>query len=87
MLGGHRYGNGSQGQCHHPRKLVFRWSIAALGGRGFRQTIFTRHAPSIMKKIYDFDAEFKELLKIAGVKPLDSRSRAIDVIEKIIAEE
>ena len=61
-------------------------SFAGLGGRGFRQTIFTRHAPSIMNKMSQFDAEFHELLETAGVKPLDSRSKAIEVIEKKIAE-
>ena len=61
-------------------------SLTGSAGKGYRQTIFTRHAPTIMEKFGDFDAEFDELLASAGVKHVDSRGWAIGVIEKIVAE-
>src|ERR1043166_2734031 len=61
-------------------------SLAGSGGRGYRQTIFTRHAPTIMEKLGNFDAEFDELLGAAGVKHVDSRRWAIEMLEKAIAE-
>jgi hypothetical protein len=59
-------------------------SLAGSGGKGYRQTIFTRHAPTIMEKIDNFDAEFDELLAAAGVKPIDSRKAAINILDKEI---
>jgi hypothetical protein len=61
-------------------------SIAGSGGSGYRQTIFTRHAPTIMEKLRNFDDEFDELLGAVRVKPVDSRRWAIEVIEKTIAD-
>jgi hypothetical protein len=60
-------------------------SLAGSGGRGYRQTIFTRHAPSVIKKLGNFDAEFDELLAASGVSQIDSRRAAIAVLERTIA--
>jgi hypothetical protein len=61
-------------------------SVSARVGKGFRQTIFTRHAPSINKKIADFDSEFDEYLEDLKWKAETSRLSAIEAIEKIVAE-
>jgi hypothetical protein len=61
-------------------------SLAGEGGRGYRQTVFTRHAPTVMEKLDTFDAEFDELLSAVNVKPEESRRWAIGIIEHIIGE-
>jgi hypothetical protein len=61
-------------------------SLAWSSGKGYRQTIFTRHAPTIMEKLENFDAEFDELLDAAGVKHVESRRWAIEVLDKKITE-
>ncbi len=70
--------------------IVGNWfaaeSIAGSGGRGYRQTIFTRHAPTIMEKIAIFDAEFDELLRAANVAHIDSRRWAIEKLKEATAE-
>ncbi len=61
-------------------------SQAGSGGKGYQQTIFTRHAPTIMEKIDAFDAELNEILSSAKVKPIDSRIWAIRVISEIVKD-
>jgi TIR domain len=56
-------------------------SMAGFGGTGYRQTIFTRHAPTIHEKINEFEAEFAELLREGNVTKENSRKTAIGVIE------
>jgi hypothetical protein len=52
--------------------------------REYRQTIFTRHAPTVADKITGFDTEFYELLEDAGVNAADSRRRCLDLIDEEI---
>jgi hypothetical protein len=61
-------------------------SVSAVIGQGYRATIFTKHAPSMLGKIELFDREFEERLESSGWTIEDSRSRAIGEIEKIITE-
>jgi len=61
-------------------------SVSAEVGKGYRQTVFTRHAPTLMDKIAEFDAEFDELLRKQGVSRSESRRHAIGVIEAEIAK-
>ena len=59
-------------------------SITNIPGDGYRQTIFTRHAPTIAEMIKDFDRRFAEAL---GSLPVaHSRKRAIAEIERRIAD-
>jgi len=64
-------------------------SVLAVAGKGYYQTIFTRHAPFVRKRTADFDIEFDELLtQEAGsqgrrITPEQSRLYAM----KIIADE
>lgn len=61
-------------------------SLAGERGHQYRQTVFTRHAPTVMEKLDVFDAEFGELLSAANVKPEESRRWAIGVLEQTIQE-
>jgi len=49
--------------------------------REYRQTIFTRHAPTVAAKVTAFDTEFDELLDDAKTKAIESRRRAVDLID------
>jgi hypothetical protein len=51
---------------------------------GFKQAIFTRHAPGIRRKIDAFDDEFNYLLQKNGVKAGESKSAAVREIKKLI---
>jgi hypothetical protein len=70
--------------------IVGDWFVAesasASMGRGIRQTIFTRHAPSIMNRIETFDQEFKEHLDALGWTAETSRTKAIKTMKEIIAD-
>lgn len=59
-------------------------SISGKMGDGYRQTIFTRHAPTIATMIEEFDRRFNQYLY--GLPASKSRKRAISEIECRIAE-
>jgi hypothetical protein len=61
-------------------------SVSARIGQGYRQTIFTRHAPSMLSKIESFDQEFNELLDASKWIAETSRTEAISIIRKIITQ-
>jgi hypothetical protein len=58
-------------------------SYSAKLGQGFRQTIFTRHAPSMQPRIDLFDLEFDELLENSGPEKWDHKNSRINAINKI----
>lgn len=59
-------------------------SVSAHIGSGYFQTIFTRHAPTVLDAIAQFDEEFSELLQDNGTRPQASRRTSIRAIEKEI---
>jgi hypothetical protein len=61
-------------------------SVSGSITQGYRQTIFTCHAPSMQSRIELFDQEFEELLQKKGWTAETSRVRAIKDIEKIIEQ-
>jgi hypothetical protein len=67
--------------------IVGNWflaeSMSAAMGKGYQQTIFTRHAPSIQAKLELFDREMNELLKTQKGGAANSKKYAFDVILKI----
>jgi len=71
--------------------LVGNWfaaeSVSAAIGKGYQQTIFTRHAPTIQSKVELFDREFEEILKIQGIKSQESLDNAIKILKEISLEE
>jgi len=62
-------------------------SHSAKQGHGYRQTIFTRHAPSMQYWIDLFDQEFDELLRKSKWNRENSKELAIKEIKKIIKVE
>ena len=69
--------------------IVGNWftadAVSAAIGQGYRQTIFTRHAPSVQSKIELFDQQFADLLKARKWNARQSRSLAIQELEKLAA--
>jgi hypothetical protein len=59
-------------------------SVSAHIGSGYFQTIFTRHALTVLEAIAQFDEEFSELLQDNGTRPQASRRTAIRAIEREI---
>jgi len=59
-------------------------SVSARIGQGYRQTNFSRHAPSMLSKINMFDQEFNECLDALQWNAENSRSRAIAIIQDIV---
>jgi hypothetical protein len=61
-------------------------SVSVSSSKGYRQTIFTRHAPSMVTRIQEFDDEFKIRLAASGWTPGDSRRDAIQLISSRIEQ-
>lgn len=61
-------------------------SISASLGKGYQQTIFTRHAPTVQSRIELTDRELGEFLKVRGTKPYSSRRAVISELEKLVKE-
>ncbi|HUT94273.1 MAG TPA: toll/interleukin-1 receptor domain-containing protein [Thermoguttaceae bacterium] len=68
--------------------LVGDWFVAESrfekAGQGWRQTVFTRHAPTVWREVGDFDKEFQKLLAKSGQPPDQSRKAAMVMIEETI---
>ena len=62
----------------------FAESVLGEIGRGYRQTIFSRHAPTILNRVQEFDEELEELIAMRGCRVEESRRAAIDEMETII---
>ena len=60
--------------------------VSGVIGQGCRQTIFTRHAPSVQGRIDLFDQEFDELLADARWPAGESGSRAVCTLRGLSAE-
>jgi len=69
--------------------IVGNWfaaeSVRARRGIGYYQTVFTRHAPTLVAKTAEFDEEFEGLLQLHGWSRRRSRQEAIDLILRKIA--
>lgn len=59
-------------------------SASARVGQGYFQTIFTRHAPTVIEAREQFDEQFFELIREAGIRPRDSRRHAIRIVRREI---
>lgn len=70
--------------------IVGDWFIAETVtgslSHGYRQTIFSRHAPSIADKIESFDQEFDECLSALGWTREGSRARAVADLAALIGD-
>ena len=61
-------------------------SVSASPGKGYRQTIFTRHAPTVHRKIELFDREFDNIQQAQPHQTVSSRESAINEIKKLLNE-
>jgi hypothetical protein len=79
-----------QEQIHQSVTILGDWfyaeSISSSIERGFLQTIFTRHAPSMQAKIDLFDREFSDLLVARKWTAETSRLKAVEHLEKLLNE-
>ena len=61
-------------------------AVSGAQGSGYRQTIFTRHAPAVRQRLQQFDEEIESLVADSGTPPLESRRGAIEQIDRLVAE-
>lgn len=65
--------------------IVGDWFVAETITRsrlhGLRQTIITRHAPTVSERVQRFDTDFAALLKDGGIEPGRSRQMALDELK------
>ena len=61
-------------------------SMSVRPGKGYVQTMFTRHAPTVRRQIQEFDEEFEELLEKNGLAEADSRQHAINALKQLVEE-
>ena len=54
-------------------------------GEGYRQTVFSWHAPTVLKELRRFDQEFDEYNRQSGLEPNASRKAAITKMKEVIA--
>ena len=59
-------------------------AIVPLKGDSYRLTSFTRHGPTVVDRVAEFDCELEGLLKLAKIKREESRLYAIDYLEGLI---
>ena len=55
--------------------------------RGYSQSVFTRHAPTVWQSVRDFDDDLRVLLDKQKVRPRDSKSEAERKIDEIVERE
>lgn len=53
---------------------------------GYRYSTLTEHAPTVLRKVEEFDDELHHLLRDQEIKPEKSRDRAVEEIEKILKQ-
>lgn len=56
-------------------------SATPRAGKGYHQTFFTWHAPTVIEKVRKFDRDFELLLKKQGVTADSSREAAIEAVQ------
>ena len=60
-------------------------SVSPRAGEGHRQTVFSWHAPGVLRALRRFDEGFNEILSEAGLQAGDSRAFAVRRIREILA--
>ncbi len=59
-------------------------SVSPSFGRGYRQTIINRHAPSVLEAVQEFDREFEDLMAAAKVTNDNCRQVAIAGLTELL---
>lgn len=78
-----------RGLIHKHLMVIGDWFMAEAivpyyRGRGYLQTMFTHHGPTVIRKIQEFDLDFEDILMETGVKRHESRRHAIKIINQIL---
>ena len=60
-------------------------SLTPRTGLGYKQTIFSWHAPTVLRWMRRFDQEFNSLTERSNLQGISSRQLAIDTIKEIIS--
>jgi hypothetical protein len=60
-------------------------SLTPRTGEGYKQTIFSWHAPTVLRWVRKFDQEFEELQRQSGLSTVASLKSAITRIKEILA--
>jgi hypothetical protein len=55
-------------------------------GDGYRQTVFTWHAPTVLGAVRDFDSAFASICRDQNIDPSKSRTHTIDVVKQRLRE-
>ena len=58
-------------------------SVSIEPGRGYQQTMFTRHAPTVRQEMEEFDEQFAELLQLNDMTEENCRERVIAQLEEM----
>jgi hypothetical protein len=66
--------------------LFFAEAVVPHYAGGYRQTDFTWHAPTVLKRVREFDDEFEEHLAEAGLEGRSSRLAAIEKLRELLGE-
>jgi hypothetical protein len=61
-------------------------AVVPFAGESYRNTIFTRHAATVLKQIQEFDSRMNSLLSMQQGPPHESRRYAINVLDDILAD-
>lgn len=73
----------------HNLTIVGDWfcaeAVTAALGKGYHNTIFTRHAPTVIKRLELFDQELYKLLQQTNLEPEQTKFHAITKIQGILA--
>ena len=59
-------------------------SLVPRPGEGYRQTVFSWHAPTVLDSLKRFDRQFESLMNQSRIKPHDSRRHAWATIRSIV---
>lgn len=59
-------------------------SVTPRPGKGYYQTVFNWHAPTVLERTREFDRDFQQLLGKAGVTDESSRAAAIEAVQRVI---
>ena len=75
-----------RGRIHGSLIAIGDWVVAEAAvphyKHGYLHTVFTRHAPTVLSRIQEFDRDLEEGLRDEAIAPLDSRRAAIAEIDR-----
>lgn len=61
-------------------------SLVPVPGAGYRQTIFTWHAPTVLSSVRAFDEQFRSICSKQGIDPRHSRRTALSMVKRRLSQ-